>query len=91
MNFTMKGQVKLKSLNEIPRPTFSINQNKNKNQNQNQTQLKENTILFDNNDMNSIKTKYESSAPAAAAIHNFKKGMVERVNIKTKGCGSCGR
>ena len=83
MNFTMKGQVKLKSLNEIPRPTFSINQNQN--------QMKENTILFDNNDMNSIKTKYESSAPAAAAIHNFKKGMVERVNIKTKGCGSCGR
>ena len=88
MNFTMKGPVKLKSLNEIPRPTFSINQNQNQNQNQNL--LKENTILFDSNDMNSIKTKYEISAPIAA-VHNFKKGMVERVNIKTKGCGSCGR
>lgn len=81
MIFTMREPIKKKSLNETPPPIFSINQ------------IKKNTISFDNNDMNSIKKKYEFSGLASppAAIHNFKKGMLERVNIKTKECGSCGR
>ncbi len=43
-------------------------------------------------DMNSIKKKYQrQSSDIQPFMHTMKKGIVERANMKTGGCKSCGR
>jgi hypothetical protein len=51
-----------------------------------------NIALGNDNDMNAIKKKYErQSRDIQPFIHTMKKGIVERANVKTGECGSCGR